>query len=343
MKRIALILVVLTVSCVGTIAQKSEKSSSARIAFYNVENLFDTIDQVTHADEAFTPNGKQVWTEERYAVKLQKLAKVIEAMEFPAMMGLCEVENAAVVKDLVSQAQFGTREYGVIHEESPDFRGIDVAFIYNKKDFKPLKTNTIRIDFPAEIVEDYTTRDILVVEGKYRGERIHFFINHWPSRRGGLKESEPKRSYVAQQLRAKVDSIFMENANANIVIMGDFNDETDNRSIAEVLEVRAQEEPILVAHLYNCFSKLDEAKLGSYNFRGNFNMLDQIIVSNALVKSKKMFVSNPTIFKKDWMIFKHEKFGETPNRTYGGPNYYGGISDHFPVYVDIGKKKRMAQ
>lgn len=313
-----------------------KKKCSPRIAFYNVENLFDTIDDPVKPDDGFTPEGKQKWSKARYFAKLLKVAKVVEEMKHPAFIGMCEVENKTVLEDLISRPALSDRAYGIAHYESPDYRGIDVALLYDQKQFKLTKSQTIRINFPAEIVEDYTTRDILMVEGTFQKEhQLYLFINHWPSRRGGLKESEPKRTYVAKQLKKAVDSLFNINPNAQIIIMGDFNDETDNKSIAEVLNAETNDTNIAPQQLYNCFAKFDQAKQGSYNFRGNLNMLDQIIVSSELMQNDNLSVNNPTIFKQDWMIYKGKKYGDAPNRTFGGPNYYGGISDHFPVFVDL--------
>ncbi len=308
-----------------------------RLGFYNVENLFDLEDNPKKGDEAFTPTGKQKWNEERYRKKLNDLSKVIRAMGSPTLLGLCEVENKKVLEDLKNTTYLKSYNYGIVHEESPDFRGIDVAFLYQKEYFKLVNSEIIRINFPKEIVENYTTRDVLYVEGKLKGKNIHIFINHWPSRRGGLKESQPKRVYVAEQVKKKVDQILKADDDANILLTGDFNDEPTNKSIAEVLGAKApivneaQEE-----HLYNLMLPSDKEGEGTYNYRGNWNMLDQIIVSESLLEGEEgIKAQNPQIFKRGWMIYKHDRFGETPNRTYGGPNYYGGFSDHFPVLVEL--------
>ncbi len=330
------------VSCSSSkqFSTESPKYCAPRIAFYNVENLFDTLDAPHFSDEDFTPEGRQQWNTERYNQKLESIAKVIQGMDFPAFVGLCEVENAEVLQDLLEQPAFEQRKYGWIHQESPDFRGIDVAMIYNKRDFKVKSSSTIPIQFPSSIVENYTTRDILLVEGIFRNnKKLHFFINHWPSRRGGLAASEPRRIYVAQQLRSAVDSLIASDPESTIVIMGDFNDETSNKSIREVLGARPMEAVIEKHQLYNCFAKPDSDEMGSYNYQGDWNMLDQIIVSGNLVDNEHaLTVEQPTIYRAEWMVFKHNRYGELPNRTYGGPNYYGGISDHFPVYVDISIK-----
>lgn len=308
-----------------------------RIAFYNVENLFDMEDNpATPGDDEFLPTGKKEWTKERYDKKINDLASVIAGMERPAFVGLCEVESRTVLDDLVKNKQLKPADYWIVHRESPDFRGIDNAFLFAKKYFKVLDVEPIRIDFPAEIVEDYTTRDILYVKGKHRDNKtMHFFINHWPSRRGGVEASEPKRVYVAQVLKQAVDNILEKEPQAEIVIMGDFNDETNNKSISKVLNAQPNAKNPDPNKLYNCFAKLDAEGNGTYNYRGNWNMLDQIIVSGSLLDNQGWKITNPTVFKPDWLTYQSEKYGATPSRTYGGPQYYGGYSDHFAIYVEM--------
>ncbi len=298
-----------------------------RVGFYNVENLFDTIDSPLRKDDDFTPQGRNQWTTERYEKKLADLAKIIDKMGQPTLLGLSEVENSRVCRDLARQEVLKAARYIPIHQQSPDFRGIDVALMYKKDDFKVQTSDLIRIDFPAEIVEDYTTRDILYVQGVLDGfEVIHIFVNHWPSRRGGAEASEPKRVYVAQQLRKHTDKILADDPDAHIVMMGDFNDETDNKSTKEILG----------GDFMNCMSKLDQEGKGTYNYKGDWSMLDHIIVSDALASGKwRLKALEGVVFREEWMMFKSEKYGPTPNRTYGGPNYYGGFSDHLPVYVDL--------
>ncbi len=309
-----------------------------RIAFYNIENLFDIYDDPKTKDDDFTPEGRQKWTADRYQKKLDDLAKVLEGMQFPEFIGLCEVENEQVLKDLIEKTALNSSAFEVVHYDSPDVRGIDVGFLYQKKHFRLLHSEFIRIQFPREVVEDYTTRDILYVKGILRNrDTLHFFVNHWPSRRDGLAASEPKRTYVASQLKLKTDAIFAQNISSKIIIMGDFNDECDNKSVSETLgAVPIEPSSTIEEVLVNCFSTLDKEGTGSYNYRGNWNMLDQIIVSNALLtESSKIQVKNPEIFREEWMMYKSDRFGPTPNRTYGGPNYYGGFSDHLPVLVEL--------
>ncbi|MFT5763185.1 MAG: putative extracellular nuclease [Saprospiraceae bacterium] len=324
-------------SCKDTKTGKIDLDVNYRIGFYNVENLFDTIDTPDKMDEDFTPTGKLSWNTERYNKKLSNLDKVIAGMQYPTLLGVCEIENEAVLKDLASNTGMSKYNYGIVHYESPDKRGIDNALLYQKKYFKVESSDKIRIEFPANIAEDYTSRDIIYAKGIFLGKyTLHVFVNHWPSRRGGEKESQPKRVLVAQHLREAVDKIFAKDPNANIVIIGDMNDEPDNDSILKTLRAGEIVDQTQALTLYNCMAKLKQQNKGTYNYRGNWNMLDNIICSsNLLNPASKIYIQNPTIFQEEWMMFDHPKNGKTPNRTYGGPNYYGGTSDHLPVYVDL--------
>ncbi len=318
-------------------AQTNPTKTTYRFAFYNVENLFDTVDTSDKFDEDFTPTGKLKWTTERYQKKLYHISKVVQGMEFPSILGFCEVENEAVLKDLTQTDLLKNFGYQVVHHESPDRRGIDNGLIYKAKEFEVLASDHYQIDFPKEVVEDYTTRDILYVKGIFLGkDTLHIFVNHWPSRRGGLKASEPKRVFVASQLKEKTSAILQKNAQAKIVIMGDFNDETDNNSLMNTLGAKTNSEVISPSNLYNCSAKLDQAGDGTYNYRGNWNMLDQFIVSGSMLNPSSNIQALPVhIYKADWLNYNDPKYGPKPSRTYGGPNYYGGYSDHYPIFMDV--------
>ena len=302
--KISLILGMLVSSITFLGAQESYK-----IAFYNVENLFDTEDDPTTLDNDFTPEGKQKWTTERYQAKLTKIAQVMDSLEKPHFIGLSEVENQTVLEDLIKTEALKTEDYGIIHKNSPDMRGIDVALLYKKQNFQVLKTEFIRVTFPDFIEKDYTSRDILYAKGKLsNGEILHVFVNHWPSRRGGLKQSEPKRLFVAQHAKKAVDEILYKDPKALIVLMGDFNDEPDNTSLTSVLGALPDESAALDGLLYNCFYSQDQEKKGSYNYRGNWNMLDQIIVSGYLRNpAAPLMAKNPTIHQYKWLMYEGKK------------------------------------
>jgi predicted extracellular nuclease len=262
-------------------------------------------------------------------------------MEFPALLGLAEVENATVLQDFCEKTSLAAHGYSFAHFESPDIRGIDVALLYQKQVFKVLSAETIRIDFPAEVKGDqpnYVTRDVLVVRGIFqKKDTLNVLVAHCPSRRGGQKESEPKRLFVAKQVRKKVDEILRKNPRANVVVMGDLNDETTDPSVAETLSAQALTDSPAAAGLYDCMSKLDAEGRGSYKYRGDWNMLDHIILSGNLLTHKRLRYSSTTIFQQDWMMYTDKKYGKAPSRTYGGDRYFGGYSDHLPVFVEIGK------
>lgn len=315
----------------------NEQVNPLRVGFYNVENLFDIVDDPKKPDEEFTPNGSNKWTKERYDKKLDQLSKVIEAMNMPTLLGVCEVENEAVLNDLVKNNQIKGGNYGVAHRESNDFRGIDVALLYNKKRFEVKEIKNTVLTFPRSITEgqSYTSRDLFQVTGVLDGSTtLHVFVNHWPSRRGGLRESEPKRTFVAGELRKQIDAVRANDKDAQIIIMGDFNDETDNKSITKVLGA-ISENTAAADELVNCFADKDARNEGSYNYRGTWNMLDQIILSDNFFDDNGLKYQSATIFQQEWMMYNDKRNGAMPNRTYGGPNYYGGFSDHLPVFVDL--------
>ena len=307
------------------------------VVFYNVENLFDLVDEPVKKDEEFTPEGEKKWTKERYSKKLKDLAEVFTSInenELPEIIGLSEVENKKVLEDLISTGKLAEGSYKIIHYDSPDFRGIDNALVYRKDEFKVLDHLAVGVTFKDK--PDYKTRDILYVKGQTKNrERLHIFVNHWPSRIGGRERTEPSRIAVASVLKQKTDSIFNADKNAKIIIMGDMNDEPVNRSLLETLGAKSPEDK--TAELVNLMFPGDAEGKGSYSYRGNWNMLDQLIVSRNLLDEKGFQVSGKKgfVFHEDWMEYINREGEMSPNRTYGGPNYYGGISDHFPVYFKM--------
>ena len=323
-----------------TTATTQEEIGDLRIAFYNVENLFDTKDDPNKPDEEYMPNSEKKWTIERYNTKLDQLGKVIKAMGTPALLGVCEVENEQVLLDLVANSQLEGGNYAVAHRESNDYRGIDNALLYNKDVFTVTSIDNIVLKFSKDITEgrSYTSRDIFHVTGKLADNTtLHVFVNHFPSRRGGLKASEPKRTFVASELRKAVEKVMSDDDNAKVIIMGDFNDETDNKSMTQVLKAISANTDA-PQELINCFAGFDAEDKGSYNYRGTWNMLDQIILSDNFYTSNGSWkFSDAVIFQEKWMMYNDPRNGSTPSRTYGGPNYYGGFSDHLPVYVDLKK------
>ena len=338
MRFLFLSLIGVFVGC-GTTRSTVQTPETVRVAFYNVENLFDTVDDPQTLDEEFTPTGKKAYTEARYAEKLDRIAEVIQRLDYPALIGLSEVENRRVLEALLATGRLRNHRYGIEHFDSPDVRGIDVALLYRKDLFQAAGATALPIQIPPGIVEDYTTRDVLLVEGRLAGDQVRVLVNHWPSRRGGLAQSEPKRTYVAAQVRRAVDSISLQQPDAQFIIMGDFNDEPDNRSLMSVLGAQLTREGNMDDVLFNTVAEQDKKGEGSYNYRGNWNMLDQIILSGSFLDDDGLQYLRSVVYRDSALLFDHPKYGLTPNRSYGGPRYYGGYSDHLPVYVDFNSNK----
>jgi predicted extracellular nuclease len=328
-------------SC-GT-AQKGDKHDSGaafRVGFYNVENLFDTENDPTTQDDDFTPEGKLAWTPERYVQKLKHLEQVLAAMEFPLVLGMCEVENGRVLTDLVGQPLLKDKGYDFVHFDSPDERGIDVALLYRKKEFTAKEREKITIQFPTEVSSEADpTRDIVKVCGELKGfGEVCFFMNHFPSRRGGAAQSEPKRMYVAQQLRAAVQEVMRKTPRTSVLILGDFNDEPYNNSMTQALGAATGSVPARF-ELYNLMSPLKDEGAGSYYYKGDkaWNLLDQIIASEYFVHHVKNM--RASIFSRDFMMYTSKADGVSlPSHTYDGNKYYGGYSDHLPVLLDFQKQ-----
>ncbi len=318
-------------SCTST---KRALRNEYTVVSYNVENLFDTVDDPKIPDEEFLPESEKNWTIERYQKKLDDIARVISEVnpkELPELVGLVEIENQTVLEDLVKTAKLNN-QYGIIHEESPDYRGIDVALIYRRDAFTEIMHEVLPINFPDD--PNFKTRDILHVTGKIRNRTVHVFVNHWPSRIGGDDKTEPKRVLAASVLKAKVDQILAFDPKSRIIIMGDMNDEPTNKSLKETL---AAGSPDSGTNLVNLMIPDKTAGLGTYFYSGSWNMLDNLVVSKGMISSKRFHIENQKgyIFSNDWMIFTNKKGDKTPNRSYVGNKYVGGVSDHFPVYFKM--------
>lgn len=299
---------------------------------YNVENLFDTIDNPNKNDNEFLPTSNRNWNLYRYKKKLTNLSKVIIAVSenwhSPDVIGLCEIENDTCLNDLIQKTNLYKLHYKFIHYESEDPRGIDVALLYNEETFVPLSHWPMRVIF-----DDSTrkTRDILYVKGinKSTKDTIHIFQCHFPSRRGGKDVSEKFRMTAASFVRMKIDSLFAENPFVKIIVAGDFNDYPIDRSIVEGLQ--AQKEGSMCEQ---CLINLDDKTAeGTHKFQGEWGFLDQAMVSNGFVRDYEIHY---TVFKNDFLLQTSEKSGETsPRRTYVGTFYKGGISDHLPIVVSF--------
>jgi len=316
------------------------KEDSIRLAFYNVENLFDLKDNPDkEGDEEFTPKGKREWTQERFNKKIKDLSKVISSVgngSAPALLGLSEVENSEVLDALLKAPAFTKSEYKYLHKDSPDRRGIDVCLVYNSAAVKVLNWEAIKVKFPKE--PGYTSRDIVYAKVAFNNNEVaHIFVNHWPSRYEGMEISEPRRVQAATVAKNKINKILSKNKEAKIVLMGDFNDEPSNKSLTHIIQAAQSKSELQNYNFYNaCNHMANDSTKGTYNYRGKWSFLDQIIVSKSLLNTSKGFSSNgeAAIFDEKWILYFDKKTGPKPNRTYGY-KYYGGFSDHLPIYIDL--------
>jgi predicted extracellular nuclease len=318
------------------------KRGDIRIMFYNVENFFDTRNDSLTADDEFLPGSDKDWNNYRFKEKTIHLFKTIAAVGEtfpPEIICFAEIENKKVLFELVKNTPLEKYEYEIVHYDSPDFRGIDVGLIYRKDVLKKICSQQLPISFPFD--PSRTTRDILYLKAlTENSDTIHLFVNHWPSRRGGQNISEPYRIHVAKILKAKTDSILMINPCANIIITGDFNDQPYDKSLTQSLSADTPDEPYLCATLYNLSAHLLETcKCGTYRYQMNWNMLDQFIVSGNLLhfgSGLKTCSECLHIARFSFLLLEDKKYGgDKPYRTYQGPIYKGGFSDHLPIYLDV--------
>jgi predicted extracellular nuclease len=339
-------IVLMCYSCASVKETGGSGSQEVTVAFYNVENLFDTVDDPLKIDEDFTPGGKLQWNAIRYREKLSRISEVLDMMpgELPVFVGLCEIENKTVLLDLVREPALNASAkkgaYEIIHDDSPDERGIDVAALYDASILKDVRYQYYTIALPDP--KDPNTRDILHAQGKMNGETIHFFVNHWPSRSGGQAESEPNRLAVAQLLKTKVDAVLAENANAKIVIMGDFNDHPNDKSVYEVLGAKEE----LASSLYNHMYSIHASGNGSYFYKGEWGALDQMITSRGLMlatdgntKTSGWHADSQSagVVREEKLLFRDKEGIARPSRSYAGDSYKGGYSDHLPVFIKLQK------
>lgn len=326
-KTLAILLVFISLS-----ACNLTKDSGAILAFYNVENLFDTVNDPFTNDDEFTPQGELRWDQERYDHKSDQLAKVIDELGHPEILGLAEVENKKVLEELCRRIDASGTPYTITHFDSPDPRGIDVALLH-KSPWKSVSSDTISVN--GESLEAWRSRDILHVTLKDReGLSLHVFVNHWPSRSGGVQSSEPKRLEASRRLADSIRKLLVQEPDARIVVMGDFNDLPEDRSLTILIDslLDQQGHPVL----FNPSSMLQKTGEGSYNFRGNWQMIDQILLSVNMTQGKRRY-RQMGVHKREWMMYQDKRNGAVPSRTYGGTQYFGGISDHLPVYVRLSR------
>lgn len=335
-----IITLLLITSSLSSNAQEKIPSKNLLIAFYNVENLFDTLDDPHKSDNEFLPDSKKQWDTKKYNDKIEKTSLVLSSInpkKTPDLIGLCEIENKAVVEDICNSKNLKKGNYTVIHYESPDVRSIDVALVLKSKEFKIIYSKPLHIGLPDD--NRFKTRDILYVKlyHKKSKDTLHVFVNHWPSRRGGEEGSKHKRVAAAQVLKHITDSLITYCNNPKIIIMGDLNDEPSNVSVKDVLKAIPNDSIASDSNLYNLCFEAHKNGSGSYYYSGDkeWNMIDNMIVSGYLLNSPKGLKcqnNKVNIFRPDWILFKNKDGSMTPSKTYGR-SYFGGYSDHLSIYI----------
>jgi hypothetical protein len=309
------------------------------IGFYNVENLFDTINNPDTRDDDFTPEGSNRWVADRYYEKLDNLAEVIRLLgqdvnpDGLAVIGLSEVENTDVLEDLAAQEKLRDRNYRVVFEQGPDRRGIHVAFFYNPMYFEYISHKNYPTVVPGQ--PDFITRDQLLLTGELLGERMHFIVAHWPSRVGGEARSRPGRIAAADIAREVIDSIQAAEPGAKVFIMGDFNDNPTDISIRKHLIANGSREDINESELFNPFESFYRRGIGTNAWRDAWSLFDQILFTPAVLDDDYSDFSflRAEVFNRPFLRQPSGRFQGYPFRSFGGGVYLGGYSDHFPVCV----------
>ncbi|WP_413511066.1 endonuclease/exonuclease/phosphatase family protein [Myroides odoratus] len=348
--------IVLILFCVWfSVSSAQEKKYQVHtIAFYNCENLFDTIRDPKIYDEEWTPNGAQAWTKKKYEKKIENLTRVMsqigtdENQFMPTIIGLAEVENRGVLEDLIRAPAMVPGTYDIVHYDSPDRRGIDVGLLYNKKHFVPTSTSKHALyiydqnkkskgtDNSAKRIY---TRDQLLVTGLLDGEEVHFIVNHWPSRVGGEKASSPNREAAAALNVKIIDSLQTINPKAKVITMGDMNDGPYNNSIKKVLQAEGDKNEVKPQGIFNPMEKMSKEGLGTLAYRDAWDIFDQMLLTEAYLQegydSWKFWKAR--IFKKPFMVQSAGQYKGYPLRN---SNSEPGFSDHFPVYIYLVKEQQ---
>ncbi len=339
------ILFILSCSIISSAIAQEKQVKVAAIGFYNLENLFDTEDTKGVRDTEFTPDGKNLWDENRYQEKLANMAFVLSEVGKElcpsglSVIGVCEIENKKVLEDLVAHPLLAERKYEIVHYDSKDERGIDVALLYQANHFTPDNSRTVELVLMDDDGDRNYTRDILVVSGDFDGERFHFLVNHWPSRSGGQKRSEPGRRMAGEKTQVAVDSIYKVDPDAKIIVMGDLNDNPNNKSVTKDLMCMSKIKNLSKQDMYNPMTSIFRNGRGTTAWRDTWSLFDQIIISAPLVNARgNQYKYHTTqIFNPNYLKNPNGQYKGYPYRTFAGGQYQGGYSDHFPVYLYITK------
>jgi hypothetical protein len=331
--------------CLAGFSQE-KKYKLGVVAFYNLENFFDTVNDPNKNDEDFLPNGANHYTGAVYQDKIGKLTEVLSQIgkdvspDGFSLLGVAEIENDKVLEDLVAQPQFAGRNLKIVHFDGPDERSIDPALIYNPRYFKVKHSEPlfVRMENPDGTL--HYTRDVLWVSGLYDGEMVHVFVNHWPSRRGGEEASAAARASAAGVSKHVIDSLMAIDPNTKVIVMGDLNDDPTSPSVAKVLGAKGKISDVKDGGLYNPWVDFIKKGIGTLAYGDSWNLFDQIMLSSGFLKKEQagFFFKDAHIFNRNFMVTKSGKYKGYPMRTYDGVVYNGGYSDHFPTYCILLKE-----
>jgi len=314
------------------------------LAFYNQENFFDTIDNVNVIDEEYLPNGPMKWNTQKYNAKLEHMSYAISQIGLDyspqgvAMIGLSEIENRGVLEDIIKQPALAKRSLQIVHYDSPDVRGVDVALLYNPKLFIVTNSKSYRLYMPSD--PKFLTRDQLMVSGYLQGEKVHVIVNHWPSRSSGELPSRPKRNAAAALTRSIADSLFRVDPKAKIIIMGDLNDDPFNESCATILGAKKEINEVKDGELYNTLWKTLDMGVGSLAYNDQWNLFDQLIISSELAHAdrSKLKFWKAEVFNRSFLTNQEGKYKGTPIRTHSAGAWTNGYSDHYPTLIYLIKE-----
>lgn len=327
------------------IAQKQQYKPMV-VAFYNLENFYDTIDNPKVKDEDFLPTGAKNYNGKIYLDKVGHLASVISQIgtdvnpEGIALIGVAEIENDTVLNDLIHHPLLQKRNLGIVHYDSRDIRGVDVALLYNPKYFTVIDSRKLFVRLPSGSKNSYFTRDVLWVKGVLDGDTVHVFVNHWPSRVGGEERSAPARGAAAMVDKKMIDSIVKNNINAKIIMMGDLNDDPISPSVVKVLGAKGKMQDVKPGGLFNPWIDLYKKGNGTLAYQDAWGLFDQILISAAWLDKNQQgyFFYQQHIFNKEFLVENVGKYKGYPMRTWDGNVYRGGYSDHFPTYIILLKR-----
>lgn len=327
----------------GTVFPQQKRVSVYGIGFYNLENLFDTINNNGEYDKEFSPEGARRWNGSKYWSKQNNMAYAISQMtkelstQSLAVLGVSEIENRSVLEDLVKMEPLLPNQFQIVHYDSPDRRGVDVGLLYNPKMFRVLATHSVRLNIEGK--PDFRTRDQLVVTGLLGGEKISFIVNHWPSRLGGEAKSSPLREAAAALTRSLVDSLLEADPQAGVVVMGDLNDDPYNNSCKLVMRAKMKQKDVKKGDMYNTMWQFYDKGIGTLAYKGQWNLFDQILVTPNLLGKDRSSLKfwKAEIFNKRFLMNDEGPYRGYPKRTYASGIFLNGYSDHFPTLIYLVK------